>query len=78
MMLIFLEYLCYISSTFVAREFTISSSTLLLRIESILRFLMKFINSSIKQSSFSLFLARTHFIVWMYSSAIDILTEIGI
>ena len=62
-------------STFVAKKFTISSSMLLLRIESVLRFLMKFINSSIKQSSFSLFLARTYFVVWMCSSAIDILIE---
>ena len=74
-MLTFLECLCHMLSTFVAKKFTISSSMLLLRIESVLRFLMKFINSSIKQSSFSLFLARTYFVVWMCSSAIDILIE---
>ena len=75
-MLAFLECLCHMSSTFVAKEFTVPLSTLLLRIESVLRFLMKFINSSIKQTSFSLFLVRTHLIVWMCSLAIDILTEI--
>ena len=75
--LTFLECLCYMLLIFVAREFTISLSTLQLRIESVLRFLMKFINSLIKQSSSLLFLARTHFIVWIYSLSIDILTEMG-
>ena len=74
-MLTFLEYLCHILSTFIVREFTISSSMLLSKIKSVLRFLIKFNNSSIKWSSSSLFLARTHFIVWMCSSAIDISIE---
>ena len=56
-MLTFLECLYYMSLTFVTREFTIPSSMLLLRIEFILRFLIKFINSLIKQFSSSLFLA---------------------
>ena len=76
-MLTFLECLCHMLSTFVVREFTISLNVLLLRVESVLRFLMKFINSLIKQFSSSLFLVRTCFIVWMCSSAIDILTEMG-
>jgi len=75
-MLTFLKCLCHMLSIFVAKKFTVLLSMLLLRIESVLRFLMNFINSSIKWSSSSLFLARTRFVVWMCSSAIDILTEI--
>ena len=76
-MLTFLECLYYMSLIFVTREFTIPSSVLLSRIKSILRFLIKFINSLIKQFSFSLFLARTYFIVWMCFLAINILIEMG-
>ena len=77
-MLTFLECLCHMLSIFVVREFTIPSSTLLSRIESVLRFLMKFINFSIKWSSSSLFLARAYFVVWICSLAIDISTEMEV
>ena len=77
MMLTFLECLCHILSTLMASELTISSSILLSRMKSILRFLIKFINSSIKWSSSSLFLVRDHFIVWIYFSTIDMLIVMG-
>ena len=78
MMLTFLECLCHILLMLMVSELTISSNILLSRIESVLRFLIEFINYSIKWSSFSLFLVRDYFIVWICSSTIDMLTVIGV
>ena len=77
-MLTFLECLCYILSTLIASELTISSSVLLSRMESVLRFLIKFVNSSIKWSSSSLFLVRDCFVIWICSSTINMLMVIEV
>ena len=77
-MLTFLECLCHILSTLIASELIIFSSILLSRIESVLRFLIKFVNSSIKWSSSSLFLVRDCFVIWICSLTINMLMVIGV
>ena len=75
--LTFLKCLSQIFSMLVASIWTMFSRASILWIKNIFILLMKLMNSSKKWFSLLLFLIRDHFLVEMYLSEIEILTEMG-
>ena len=77
-MLVFLEYLNYNLSMLLAKSWVITSRVLVLWISKVLIFLIDIMSSLTNQDSLSLFLIKVHFFVWIHSSRIGILMEIGV
>ena len=75
--LVFLEYLNYNLSMLLAKSWVIASRVLVLWIREVSIFLINVMSSSTNWDSLSLFLIKVCFFVWICSSRIRMLMEIG-